>query len=127
VSAEIQLCWRCDFRHYEYGDSNYMRFFLIVFTAIILSSCGSLTTLGSSDQKISSNLKRQNTYCKNIPRVYSGVAYDFCYLHSNRDAVYIDWFLGFYLFDGMASGVVDTVLLPYTGYKQYKQGSLSIK
>lgn len=104
-----------------------MRFILIVFIAVILSACGSLTTVGSSDQEIASSLKRQGTYCENIPRVYSGVAYDFCYLHSSRDRVYIDWYLGFYLFDGIASGVVDTVLLPYTGYKQHRGGSLSIE
>jgi hypothetical protein len=41
--------------------------------------------------------------------------------------MYIDWFLGFYVIDSVASGVVDTALLPYTGYKQYKHGNLSIE
>jgi len=104
-----------------------MKFILIVFTAAVLSACGSLTTVGSSNQEIASSLKRQGTYCENIPRVYSGVAYDFCHLHSSRDRVYIDWYLGFYLIDGLASGLVDTMLLPYTSYKQYKDGSLSIE
>lgn len=104
-----------------------MKVILIVFTAMILAACGSLTTVGIPDREIASNLKRQGTYCENIPRVYSGVAYDFCYLHSRRDGVYIDWYLGFYLIDGVASGLVDTVLLPYTGYKQYTDGSLSIE
>src|SRR5690554_6616134 len=104
-----------------------MKFILIVFTAAVLSACGSLTTVGSSDQEIVSSLKRQGTYCENIPRVYSGAAYDFCYLHSSRDRDYIDWYLGFYLFDGIASGLVDTVLLPYTGYKQHRSSSHSIE
>lgn len=104
-----------------------MKFILIVFTAAVLSACSSLTTVGSSDQEIASSLKRQGTYCENIPRVYSGVAYDFCHLHSSRDRVYIDWYLGFYLIDGLASGLVDTMLLPYTSYKQYKDGSLSVQ
>lgn len=103
-----------------------MRLILIVFFAALLSSCGSVTTLGSSDQEVSASLKRQNTNCKNIPRIYSGVAYDLCHLHSNPQGVSIDWFLGFYLLDSIASGVVDTALLPYTGYKQFKDGSLSV-
>ena|SRR5690554_4129294 len=112
---------------YGYGDSEYMRMTLTVLFGITLTACGSFTTVGSSDQKVASNLKRQNTHCENIPRVYSGVAYNFCYLHSNPGGTYIDWFLGFYVIDSVASGVVDTALLPYTGYKQYKHGNLSIE
>lgn len=95
--------------------------------ALGLSACGSFTTLGSSDQKVSADLRRKNTHCEIMPRVYSGVAYNFCHLHSNRDEVHLDWFLGFYLLDSLASAVVDTALLPYTGYKQYEDGCLKIR
>lgn len=103
-----------------------MRLISIIFVAISLSSCGSLTTLGNSDQKISANLKRKSTHCESIPRVYSGVAYDLCNLHSTPEGIYIDWFLGLYLVDCIASGVVDTAVLPYTGYKQYKYGGVGL-
>jgi len=99
----------------------------VTFLLLSLSGCGSLNTLSKSDQTLALNLKRQNTYCESMPRVYSGVAYDFCYLHSNPGGVYLDWVLGFYLIDGVASTLVDTVLLPYSGYKQYRDGNLNIQ
>lgn len=104
-----------------------MRKLLITMLALGLSACGSFTTVGSSDQKVSADLRRQNTYCESMPRVYSGVAYNFCHLHSHQDDVSLDWFLGFYLLDSVASAVVDTALLPYTGYRQYEDGCLKVQ
>jgi len=104
-----------------------MKIMLSIVVAVSLSACGSFKTVGKSDREIASDLSSQRTYCRSIPRVYSGAAYNFCCLHSNPSGAHIDWFLGFYLLDGVASAVVDTVLLPYTGYKQVKEGSLRIQ
>lgn len=104
-----------------------MRKILVVLGAFALTACGSLNTVVNSDQNVSASLKNKNTYCDSIPRVYSGVAYDFCCLHSNPGGTYVDGFLGFYLMDVVASTVVDTAILPYTGYLQYKYGRLVIQ
>ena len=104
-----------------------MKKIVLFMSMLTLSACGTLNTLTNSDQKISVNLSRQNTSCEMIPRAYSGLAYDFCYLHSNPDGyLFYDGFLGLYLLDGVVSAAADTVLLPYTGYKQYKHGSIVI-
>ncbi len=107
--------------------SNQVKRIILILLMSGLSGCGSLNTLSKTDQTLALNLKRQNTYCESIPRVYSGLAYDFCHLHSNPGGIYLDWVLGFYLIDGVASTLVDTVLLPYSGYRQYRDGNLKIQ
>jgi len=104
-----------------------MRKTIIAVIALGLTACGSFTTISKSDREIARNLKSQGTHCESIPRIYSGVAYDFCLLNSNPGGVYPDWFLGFYLFDGVVSAVADTVLLPYTMHQQHRFGSLDIQ
>lgn len=99
---------------------------LILSLALILPACGSLTTITSSDREISANLNKRNTSCESMLRVYSGLSYDLCNLHSNPGGMSFNWILGFYVVDGIASAAVDTVLLPYTGYRQYKDGSIAL-
>ena len=83
--------------------------------------------MSNDDREVSAHLSRQHTYCETLPRVYSGLAYDFCSLHSNPGGgTYFDGFILFYIFDGVVSGAVDTVLLPYTGYQQYHRGSIDL-
>lgn len=103
-----------------------MRILLILTISLALTGCGSLITVASPDQKITSSLNKRNTNCESIPRAYSGLSYDFCNLHSNPRGIHFDWALGFYAVDGVISAAVDTVLLPYTGYKQYKNGNIAV-
>ncbi len=101
--------------------------YILFVSVLTLSGCGTLNTVTNSDQQISRNLIRQETSCKTIPRAYSGLAYDFCYLYSRPTrSQFYDGFLGLHVLDGAISIAADTVLLPYTGYKQYKHGSISI-
>ncbi|MFD1582781.1 YceK/YidQ family lipoprotein [Microbulbifer halophilus] len=83
--------------------------------------------LSNSDSEVSSKLKRQNTSCESIPRVYSGVSYNACKMHSNSNSIYLAWVLGFYVFDSVLSTATDTVALPYTIYAQNKRGNLVIE
>lgn len=92
----------------------------------ILCGCGTLNTLSNSDENIAINLKKQKTNCESMPRVYSGVSYDFCKLNSSPSTIYNDWFLGFYLVDGVVSAVTDTIVLPYTIFQQKDKGSIEI-
>ena len=103
-----------------------MKNILTVSLALGLSACGSLNTVGRSDLEVAAELNKQNTNCESIPKIYSGIAYDFCYLHVKPSGLYFNWFLAFYLVDSVASAAVDTVLLPYTGYQQYKYGNTDI-
>ena len=97
--------------------------FLVVFC---IQACGTITTLSETDQRISSNLKRKDTYCEKMSRVYSGVSYDFCYLNSKPNTTEFDLLVGYYLIDGVLSAVSDTLVLPYTIYQQSEKGSIQI-
>lgn len=95
---------------------------------LTLSACGSVTTLSRSDASVESSLVRQQTHCQSIPRLYSGVAYDFCFLYSTpTGAIDSNLHLGFYLIDSVLSAAIDTAALPYTIYRQATEGNLAIK
>ena len=103
-----------------------MRIPLILLSMICIQACGTVTTLSESDQRISSNLTKQDTYCESVPRVYSGVAYDFCKLNSKPKGTEVDVLVGFYLLDGVVSAASDTLVLPYTIYQQSEKCSIQI-
>ena len=91
-----------------------------------LTACGTVTTLSHSDREIADNLKKDKTNCQVMPRIYSGVSYNVCKLNSNSESINFEWLLGYYLFDGVASAITDTVALPVTVYSQSKNGNLEI-
>jgi uncharacterized protein YceK len=103
-----------------------MRIWIILLSMIYIQACGTITTLSESDQRISSKLTKQNTYCESLTRVYSGVSYDFCKLNSKPTGTAIDVGVGFYLFDGVLSTATDTLVLPYTIVQQSEKGSMQI-
>ena len=94
----------------------------------IMNGCGTISTIAYSDESVERNLKKSNSYCESIPRIYSGVFYDACQLHANPvgSSYYVPDWLFLYGADAVASIVADTVLLPYTIYKQANLGSIKI-
>lgn len=103
-----------------------MKQFSIFVMPVLLTACGTTTTLTSSDREIAANLKRQESNCESLPRIYSGVAYNLCKMNSNNNSIYFNWQLGFYFIDSVASAATDTIVLPVTAYSQAKNGSLQI-
>ena len=103
-----------------------MKYFLTAVSLTVLSGCGTVTTLTNSDAEIASNLKKKNSSCVSVPRVYSGVAYNMCKLNSNGSSIYFAPLVGVYLVDSVLSAATDTVALPYTIYAQSQQGSVDI-
>ena len=92
--------------------------------ALTLVGCGTVTTVLQEDADAARGLRRQKTYCQSIPRVYSGVAFDFCLLNAQPDFTGV--LVPAVLVDIVASGAVDTVLLPYTIYRQSTDGKIGI-
>ncbi|MCS4248194.1 MULTISPECIES: YceK/YidQ family lipoprotein [unclassified Pseudomonas] len=92
--------------------------------ALALNGCGTLNTVLRDDVAATRELRNQKTYCQSIPRVYSGLAFDFCLLNAAPD--YTGVLLPLVLVDMAASGVADTVVLPYTIYQQNTLGNLGI-
>ncbi|QHC95678.1 MULTISPECIES: YceK/YidQ family lipoprotein [unclassified Pseudomonas] len=99
----------------------------MMLSALMLSGCGTVQTVMRDDQVAVDDLRSNKSYCGAVPRIYSGVMYDFCSLHAPIDegnkynAALPGWAI-----DAVASGVLDTLLLPYTIYKQQTDGSIVI-
>ncbi|WP_282361618.1 YceK/YidQ family lipoprotein [Pseudomonas sp. PS01300] len=92
---------------------------------VAVSGCGTVRTI-SSESKSANDLAKWQTYCHTIPRVYSGIAYQFCNLNGPQ-RTRAHWAPFPILIDMAASGIADTVILPYTGYQQYKRGNILIR
>jgi len=92
--------------------------------SLALTGCGTAATVLQSDEDAARSLRKQKTYCQTIPRIYSGLAYDFCYLNAPPEPA--SYLASFVLLDLALSGVLDTVCLPYTLYRQTTDGNLSI-
>ena len=103
-----------------------MKKILPLIVTVLLSGCGTTTTLSNTDDDIKNKLARSNSSCENITRVYSGVAYDFCRLQSTPDSSFYNPFLVAYLVDIPFSAITDTVALPYTIYSQSNNGSINV-
>ena len=92
--------------------------------SLSISGCGTLNTVFREDVAATRELRKQKTYCQSIPRAYSGVAFDFCMLHAAPDPT--GFLIPFVLVDIAVSAVADTVVLPYTIYRQSADGNISI-
>ncbi|WP_223513050.1 YceK/YidQ family lipoprotein [Pseudomonas sp. GL-B-19] len=102
----------------------------MLLAALLLAGCGTIQTVVRGDEVAAESLKEQKSYCGAVPRIYSGVSYDFCSLnaplkkgldaqdHTDAPAVV--------LIDVVMSGALDTLLLPYTIYRQQADGSIVI-
>ena len=104
-----------------------MKLPLVLLLVSGLFGCGTVITLSSSDEYITKELEKHNTYCESVPRMYSGVTYDLCKLNSKPKNTEVDLFVGFYLVDGLLSTVADTLVLPYSAYQQSDKGSIQIE
>jgi uncharacterized protein YceK len=92
--------------------------------SLALTGCGTVATVLQDDAEAAQGLRRQKTYCQSIPRVYSGLAYDFCVLNAPPDPTGI--LVPLVLLDLALSGGLDTVVLPYTIYRQTVDGNILI-
>ncbi|MCF4996637.1 YceK/YidQ family lipoprotein [Pseudomonas syringae] len=107
-----------------------MKIQAVMLTALFLGGCGTVQTVVRNDQVAVDELKKERSYCGAVPRIYSGVTYDFCLLHAPPGED-VDTFnhknsTPGLLIDAVLSGALDTLLLPYTIYKQQADGSIII-
>lgn len=108
-----------------------MKIQVLMLSALLLNGCGTIQTVVRNDQAAVDGLKEQKSYCGAVPRIYSGLAYDFCTLNAplasgidpddHRNAA-----IPVVLVDAVLSGALDTLLLPYTIYRQQADGSIVI-
>lgn len=100
-----------------------------ILMAIALTGCGTVSSVLQDDSVAGNDLKKRQTYCDSISRIYSGVGYDFCIMHA-PELPQKSWkgspTAGLVVLDIMLSGLTDTLVLPYTAYKQLKHGNIEI-
>ncbi|MBP5955097.1 YceK/YidQ family lipoprotein [Pseudomonas anatoliensis] len=107
-----------------------MKIQAMMLATLMLAGCGTVQTVVRSDHVAANDLREIKSHCGAVPRIYSGVTYDFCLLHAERpddvDAFNYNNATPGVLVDAALSGVLDTLLLPYTIYKQQADGSIVI-
>lgn len=114
---------------------NANRLFIIACLTMTMG-CGSvITLLPGTENRIRHMGFGERTNCRSIPRVYSGVSLDVCTVFIGPPASVATEneaerakrnFYG-YMMDIALSFVIDTLALPYTIYRQYKDGNIPIK
>lgn len=107
-----------------------MKIQAVLLAALMLAGCGTVQTVMRGDEVAAKSLKERKSYCGAVPRIYSGVTYDFCILNAplekGRDAEVHDNAPAIVLIDVVLSGALDTLLLPYTLYRQQADGSIMV-
>ncbi|OLF53187.1 YceK/YidQ family lipoprotein [Pseudomonas chlororaphis] len=107
-----------------------MKIAYVLLPVLLLAGCGTIDTVFRADSVASEKLKERKSYCGGVPRIYSGVTYDFCSLHApvpeNGRTTIGPASTQSMLIDIAFSSVLDTLLLPYTIYQQQADGSLII-
>ncbi|AZF24681.1 YceK/YidQ family lipoprotein [Pseudomonas sp. R2-60-08W] len=106
-----------------------VRLSVLLGISLLLGGCGTATTVLRGDDVTVRELRGKKTYCQSVSRIYSGVAYDLCVLHGPLNSAGglslngIPWAI----LDVPLSGVLDTLVLPYTLYRQNADGNLELR
>lgn len=93
-----------------------------------LTGCGTVQTLAPDQGKVSISYNDKKSYCQSIPRIYSGVAHNFCLMYGepSKTSYTAAADLPVWAIDTMLCAVTDTLALPYTVTRQLKDGSLKV-
>jgi len=102
-----------------------MKGYIAGFLIAALSGCGTVKTL-NDEEGAADDLARWNSNCASIPRTYSGTAYQFCSLNGPARMA-ADWEARQVALDMALSALADTVLVPYTLYRQAQYGPIPIR
>lgn len=105
--------------------NNYLGLFTLI---VALTGCGSVQTLAPDQGKVKISYNDKRSYCQSIPRIYSGVAHNFCQLYGEPDKTSYRTAaeFPFWATDTVLCAVTDTLALPYTVTRQIKDGSLKV-
>lgn len=102
-----------------------MRIWMTTCLIAAISGCGTIKTL-TDEKGAADHLAKWQSNCNTLPRAYSGTSYQFCNLDSpTRSGAH--WAVTPIALDLVASAIADTVVIPYTGYQQYRQGNIKVR
>jgi hypothetical protein len=107
-----------------------MKIFIAALLVVSCTACSTLKTVAPINGRINISHYGYGSKCNKIPRVYSGVAYNFCRLNSKPNTSSYDGLAAFafptIFLDTVCSAVADTVALPYTIYTQVNNGNIKV-
>lgn len=107
-----------------------MKGFISIVLVVCVSSCATIKTIDPPKNHISISHYGKKSYCEEIPRIYSGISYNFCLLYGepskrvNMGSSLND--VPFFIIDTAFSVVSDTVVLPYTIVMQADKGPIKV-
>lgn len=106
----------------------YNRYSGVFVLVAALTGCGTVQTLAPDQGKVSISYNDKKSYCQSIPRIYSGVAHNFCLMYGepSKTSYTAAADLPVWAIDTMLCAVTDTLALPYTISRQLKDGSLKV-
>ena len=107
-----------------------MKGIICLLSLLCCASCATIKTLDPIGNHVNISHKGKKSFCDEIPRMYSGSAYNFCLMYgepSKRPNVG-DSINGvpFVFVDNVFSLVSDTIVLPYTVVSQIKKGPIKV-
>lgn len=107
-----------------------MKLVVFVILAVCVTGCGTFRTTGLDEPRIEIGTKTKKSLCTQIPHVYSGVFHNFCWMHReanpNYSSIRTTGDLPLIVVDTVLSGMMDTILLPYSIYQQAELGSIKV-
>jgi len=111
-------------------EAYFFRIVLLSMTIIFLGGCGTVQTVDPAENHVNISHRGKKSYCKSIPRIYSGALFEACKLYgepsytenlgSNIGGVPL------FMIDIPLSFALDTLVLPYTATRQFRDGSISV-
>ncbi len=106
-----------------------MKIFWVLSLALLNYSCSTIKTVDPIYNQVKISYEGHKSYCKDIPRVYSGFSYNLCLLYGEPNAngsVSAINGVPIFLIDSAFSLAADTVVLPYTIYTQINKGNIKV-
>lgn len=107
-----------------------MKKLTVLLAAALSCSCATVKTLSPENNHVVIEHHGNKSYCEEIPRIYSGLSYNFCLFYGEPDRAGtlgnrfngVPWFV----FDSVFSVAADTVVIPYTVVTQVQKGNIEV-
>lgn len=107
-----------------------MKLITMVLSSLMFTGCATVKTLNPKDDHVTIYNGSYKSYCSNIPRIYSGVSYDFCMANgepsTGRNTGSEINGVPLVAVDAVCSAVADTLVLPYTLIRQINEGNIDV-
>lgn len=103
---------------------------IILLSIIFIEACSTAKTINPPNNHVAISHRGHKSYCRSIPRVYSGVSRNICKAHGepSRRVNIGNNFGGIpiIVMDTFFSAIVDTLALPYTVARQINEGNIQV-